>query len=179
MSNKNEATVFECNFINAPLSDRLMVWGYSVILMLVLTLISNNGHFYIILTCDILLMLIPIWFEFAVHMIRTRSFITLTDKEIVVKRWMSHRVSYPIDKIECVRVVDFDTDHVDKLTQYYRLPMPMGRVNLYPQKGVIVFFDRKWIKSVHPVFFNPANTRLFAQTLAEISGKTPISDCKY
>lgn len=85
---------------------------------------------------------------------------------------MCRKVSYPIDKIESIQVVDFDTDVVDKQTQDYMLPVAMGKVDLYPRKCVIVFFERKWIKSVRPVFFNPANPELFAQTLAEISGKT-------
>ena len=120
-------------------------------------------------------MLIPLWFEFGIYMIRTRSFIELTDNnEIVARRWMCRHKSYPVDRIESIHVVDFDKNKTDKLMRDYVLPMPMGKVSLYPSKGVIVFFDRKWIKSVRPVFFNAADSEQFAMVLAKKSGK-PVS----
>jgi hypothetical protein len=102
---------------------------------------------------------------------RTRSIIELVDNEIVVRGWIRFRKSFPVDKIESIRVVDFDTDKVDKLTNDYMLARPMRRVNLCPRKGVIVFFERKWIKSVRPVFFNAADPDQFANALSEASGK--------
>lgn len=38
---------------------------------------------------------------------------------------------------------------------------------LLPKQGVLVFFERKYIKSVRPVFLNPADPELFASALAE------------
>ena len=88
---------------------------------------------------------------------------------------MCRHKSFPIDKIDSIHIVDFDKDKVDKLMQDYRLPMAMGRVNLYPRKGVIVFFNRKWIKSVQPILFNPMDCNQFATALSNISGK-PVSE---
>lgn len=170
----NNVKVFECYYTDAPRFDRIFVWGMCIGIMVALILIPKNGNIYPFLFFGLLYMLIPLWFEIMVHMIRTKSYIALIDNEIVVKRWMCRKVSFPIDKIESVRVVDFDTDVVDKQTKDYRLPMAMGRVNLYPQKGVIVFFDRKWIKSVQPIFFNPADPERFAQDLAEESGTISV-----
>lgn len=107
-------------------------------------------------------------------MIRKKSVIELTDNDIVVKRWPCRHKSFPIDKIESVHVVDFDMDCVDKQTKDYMLPMSMGMVELYPRKGVIVFFDRNWIKSIRPVFFNAANPDLFAAVLSNRSHSQQI-----
>ena len=162
--------IFKCYFTDVSLFDRLSVWGYSVVMIIVLALIHKKGHIATVLFLGLLFTLIPLWFEFMSHMIRTRSYIKLTDR-IVFKIWMNRSCSFPIDKIESIRVVDFDKDNVDRLTQQYRLPISMGYVNLYPQKGVIVFFDRKWIKSVQPIFFNASNPEQFAMALAKESGK--------
>ncbi len=167
-------SIFKCYYTDAPLFDRFSIWGFSFVMIIVMALIPSAGRIYPMLVFALICMLIPLWFEFMVHMIRTRSAIELTDNEIVVRRWGCRHVSFPIDKIESISVVDFDTDSVDKLTQDYLLPMSMGRVNLYPQKGVIVFFDRKWIKSVRPIFFNAADPDEFAMALSEKSGK-PVS----
>lgn len=167
-------SIFKCYYTDAPLFDRFSIWGFSFVMIIVMALIPSAGSIYPMLVFALICMLIPLWFEFMVHMIRTRSAIELTDNEIVVRRWGCRHVSFPIDKIESISVVDFDTDSVDKLTQDYLLPMSMGRVNLYPQKGVIVFFDRKWIKSVRPIFFNAADPDEFAMALSEKSGK-PVS----
>lgn len=171
--NRADIEVFKCYYTDASRSDRLCLWGYCAIMVIVLTLIPNHGNIYPFLICGLIFILIPLWFEFMVHMIRTRSSIELSDK-IVVRRWMCRPGTFPTDKIESIRIVDFDKDQVDKLTQDYRLPMPMGRVDLYPKKGVIVFFDRKWIKSVQPIFFNAADPEKFAMALAAKSNK-PVS----
>lgn len=167
-------STFKCYYTDAPLFDRVSIWTFCSVMIIVMALIHRSGSIYPVLTFDLIFMLIPLWFEFMVHMIRTRSVIELTDSEIVVRRWLCRQVSFPLDKIASISVVDFDTDSVDKLTRDYMLPMAMGRVNLYPQKGVIVFFERKWIKSVRPIFFNAADPDGFAMALSEKSGK-PVS----
>ncbi len=172
MIEKNNSEIFKCHYTDASRYDRIFVWSMGIGFMVIFILLPHNGNIYPFLIFGLISMLIPIWFEFMVHKIRTKSYIELIDNKIVFKRWMCRKVSYPIDKIESIQVVDFDTDVVDKQTQDYMLPVAMGKVDLYPRKCVIVFFERKWIKSVRPVFFNPANPELFAQTLAEISGKT-------
>lgn len=169
---KNSTEIFKCHYTNASRFDRLSVWSVGIGVMTVLALTPHTGNTYPFLCFGLLYMLIPFWFEFMVHMIRTKSYIELIDNKIVFKRWMCRKVSYPINKIERIQVVDFDTDVVDKLTQDYRLPLSMGMVDVYPRKGVIVFFERKWIKSVQPILFNPIDSELFAYSLAVKSGKT-------
>ncbi|MDE6094765.1 MAG: hypothetical protein K2G52_01085 [Muribaculaceae bacterium] len=171
MIDKNDIMKFDCNFTDAPRFDRIFVWSECTVLMFILIICRQKDNIYPFLFFGLLFMLIPLWFEFSVHMVRTKSYIELIDNKIVFKGWMCRKASFPIDKIESVRVVDFDTDVVDKLTRDYRLPVAMGRVNLYPQKGVIIFFERKWIKSVQPILFNPIDPEQFAHALAVKSGK--------
>lgn len=174
----NSHKVFKCYYTDAPLFDRSMVWGMSVCVIIVLIALASSfktGNKGIAVFFVLLYMLIPIWFELVIYMTKRKGFIELIDNQIVFRAWMRSRKSFPVDKIERIQVVDFDTDCVDKLTKDYMLPTPMGRVSLYPQKGVIVFFERKWIKSVRPVFFNAADPDQFAGALSEASGK-PVSN---
>lgn len=165
--------IFKCNYTDPPLFDRIFVWGFSICMVIVLVLIPQAGYIAVIFA--LIYMLIPLWFEFGIYMVKARSSLELTDNEIIVRRWMCRHKSFPIDKIDSIHIVDFDKDKVDKLMQDYRLPMAMGRVNLYPRKGVIVFFNRKWIKSVQPILFNPMDCNQFATALSNISGK-PVSE---
>lgn len=170
----NPHKVFKCYYTDAPLSDRIFVWTMSVCMIIVLITFassSKTGNKCLAVIFVMLYMFIPLWFEYGIYMMRTRSIIELVDNEIVVRGWIRFRKSFPVDKIESIRVVDFDTDKVGKLTNDYMLARPMGRVNLCPRKGVIVFFERKWIKSVRPVFFNAADPDQFANALSEASGK--------
>lgn len=169
--------IFKCYYTDAPLFDRIYVWGLCVCVVIALALLTKGGNTLLVVIFSLIFMLIPLWFEFGIYMVRTRSSIELTDDEIVVRRWLCGSKSFPIDKVETIRIVDFDKDKVDKLTKDYRLPMAMGRVDLYPRKGVIVFFDRKWIKSVQPILFNPADLSQFANALSTASGKPVAETC--
>lgn len=122
----------------------------------------------------LLYMLIPLWFEFGIYMVRTRSSLELSNGEIIVRRWLRRHQTFPIDKVESIHIVD-TKNLTDKRMKDYRLPISMGRVNLYPTEGVLVFFDRKWIKSVQPILFNPADLNQFAKALSDKSGR-PVSE---
>lgn len=118
----------------------------------------------------------PIYWSAIIHQIRTKSFIYLTDNEIVVKVWGRREKTFPINEIEAVEIVDFDKDVVDKRMKYYTLPVSFGRGgDIIPNRGVLVFFKKKWIKSVHPVFFNPADSERFANALNELSAANNIN----
>lgn len=179
MNDKNDIEMFKCHYTDAPRFDRIFVWSLGIGMMVVLILIPAKGNIYPSLIFGLIYILMPFWFEYTVRMRRTKGYIQLIDNNIVYKAWMSRKVSYPIDKIKSVKVVDFDADVVDKLTQDYQLPVSMGKVNLYPRKGVIVFFDRKWIKSVRPILFNPIDPEQFAHTLIEKSCNTSSSESRW
>lgn len=101
MDDKSGERIFECYYTDAPLADRLSVWGISIAMILVFTLIIKVNNIYLLVIACLIYVFIPLWFEFRVYMIRTRSIIELTDNnEIVVRRWLCRRKSYPIDKIE-------------------------------------------------------------------------------
>lgn len=164
--------VFRCNYTDAPLYDRISVWGLCIGVAVALVLSVSNITLVAIFT--LLYMLIPLWFEFGIYMVRTRSSLELTDGEIIVRRWLRRHQSFPIDKVESIHIVD-TKNLTDKRIKDYRLPISMGRVNLYPTEGVLVFFDRKWIKSVQPILFNPADLNQFAKALSDKSGR-PVSE---
>ncbi|MDE6196313.1 MAG: hypothetical protein K2F91_00430 [Muribaculaceae bacterium] len=72
--------VFRCNYTDAPLFDRISVWGLCIGVAVVLVLSISNITPVTIFA--LLYMFIPLWFEFGIYMVRTRSSLELTDGEM-------------------------------------------------------------------------------------------------
>lgn len=163
---ETQEQVFPCNFSDAKLSSRLFIWTLSIVYAVAILSASHNIAILLILGISVLLL--PVIWEIMLYYIRTKSYILLTpDNEIALKVWSRRIKSYPIDHIERICVVDFDSDITDKLMKDYAFPVSFGRGgdDLIPDKGVLIFFQRRYIKSVRPVFFNPSDPELLADAL--------------
>lgn len=163
---ETQEQVFPCNFSDAKLSSRLFIWTLSIVYAVAILSASHNITILLILGISVLLL--PVIWEIMLYYIRTQSYILLTpDNEIALKVWSRRINSYPIDHIERICVVDFDSDITDKLMKDYAFPVSLGRGgdDLIPDKGVLIFFQRRYIKSVRPVFFNPSDPELLADAL--------------
>lgn len=158
--------VFRCNFTVSLLS-RLFVWIPSAILLAITLLIADGTVF--ILVAAAFCLIAPFLWELQMHNIRNKSFICLTaDGKMTIKVWPGCTKSYPVDRIEEVRVVDFSSADAGIKMKDCLPPVSFDRGDgLLPKQGVLVFFERKYIKSVRPVFLNPADPELFASALAE------------
>lgn len=47
---------------------------------------------------------------------------------------------------------------------------------LYPDEGVLIYFNRKWIKSIYPVFFNPEDIQGFICAINQKREEMAASD---
>ena len=68
--------IFKCHYTDAPLFYRIFVWGFSICMVIVLVLIPQAGYIAVIFA--LIYMLIPLWFEFGIYMVRTKSSLELT-----------------------------------------------------------------------------------------------------
>ena len=166
MEDLNNVIEFKSNFLDMPY-QRLIVWVMGCVFGFILVWLSH-GHIVLIL-CGIVLLLMPLLFEYQTYNIRNKSFIYIKDNTIEVKVWSRRAKTYPIDCIEKVMVVDFDKDDVTANMKSFVFPVAFGQGggDIIPQVGVLVFFKRSYIKSVYPIFFNPSDPALFAKTLTE------------
>lgn len=75
------------------------------------------------------------------------------------------KISYPISEIESIE--EASLEQAEK--KYAKFPVTLntrGR-ELYPERGVLVTFNRSWIKSVFPVYFNPVDINGFVSAIKQ------------
>ena len=145
MEDLNNVIEFKSNFLDMPY-QRLIVWVMGCVFGFILVWLSH-GHIVLIL-CGIVLLLMPLLFEYQTYNIRNKSFIYIKDNTIEVKVWSRRAKTYPIDFV-------------------FPVAFGQGGGDIIPQVGVLVFFKRSYIKSVYPIFFNPSDPALFAKTLTD------------
>ncbi|MDE6551625.1 MAG: hypothetical protein K2K98_01485 [Muribaculaceae bacterium] len=82
-------------------------------------------------------------------------------------------VRYPINEIRSIE----ESSLKDAERKYATFPMVLNTKGeeLYPPEGVLITFNRAWIKSVFPVYFNPADIQGFMSTIRE---RMVVSDSK-
>lgn len=104
--------------------------------------------------------------------LRRRSYIELTDDNIIVFRLRGFKpAAYPVAEIEKIAPVDFASEEGHKLKRECMFPIEKGN-SMMPESGVLIYFRRQWIKSVRPVFFNPADTGAFIHAVTERVDRT-------
>ena len=88
----------------------------------------------------------------------TESYLEITSDGTLmcVYKWRG-TAKYPIKEIlsiEAISVRDRECTIPKSITGQHD-------PNLYPDEGVLIYFNRKWIKSIYPVFFNPEDIHGF------------------
>ncbi len=168
--------IFPCRFLDVPFPLRMFIWIITISMAVVLFVIGGHVCVYIL---GYVYVLMPFVWEYMMYGVRTKSYICLTaDDEIVVKYWPGRLAKYPVSEIESIHVVDFDAGISDKLMKDYMLPISLGRGGeIVPKQGVLVFFKRKWFKSVRPVFFNPTNPAALSAALSDANKNQLLQIC--
>ena len=141
--------------------ERTFIWGWS------------KGTYYMPIIA--IVMVLPIIWIFLIHipvlgigflslfaflgwlqyMVIHNSKYIVTDKEIVVEMFWTKPKKYLIDKIQRIEYVDLGTD--------------WGRNSPSARFQFAIYFERRYLKSVEPRLFGPADRNSFVATLLEIN----------
>ncbi|MCM1142934.1 MAG: PH domain-containing protein [Muribaculum sp.] len=92
------------------------------------------------------------WFQYAAFQ---KNRYEINGNDLIVKCIGDKKRIYPIDKIQKIQLVDYGTEWVR--------PAPTSRHQL------LLYFDRKYFKSVEPRRFGPEDREAFVNTLLEIN----------
>lgn len=137
-----------------------MAWGkgakYSVIIGVILELVLISTFFKVGLLYFGLGFLafcgLQVWFVFA--SIRNNHY-EINRNDLIVKCFGGKKEIYSIDKIQKIQFVDYGTEWVR--------PAPTSRHQL------LLYFDRKYFKSVEPRRFGPEDREAFVESLIGIN----------
>ncbi len=153
MSNYKENEIFICAF-NERAMRANTIEGLSVMLVVFLFMSVVSGNVWVSLGFLTFYLLFVWWMLYTNKSIVTKSFFEISEDGIL-KCWVSGKLykSYPIKEIKSIERTNEEgkTKHHCSYTMVYN---SKGR-DIIPGDGVMIYFNRKWYKSVMPVFFNP------------------------
>ncbi len=107
--------------------------------------------------------------------ILTKSYFELSE-DGMLKCWSRGKVrrAYPIEEIKSIE----RTNVAGKKKSYFSYPILYQRSgrDIIPGDGVLIYFNRKWYKSVIPVFFNPEDIDGFIDAIKNRLNDHAIED---
>ena len=120
----------------------------------------KHGAGWIIFAMNLILLLTVIFSIYYVRRLVRESYFTITsDNRLICVYKGRAKIEYPIKeiiKIEEVTLKQAELKHA-------RFPVILNSrgEELYPSNGVLITFNRAWIKSVIPIYFNPRDIEEF------------------
>lgn len=172
MEGDNENMRFECAFSKKAIkSNAVTLIVYTIVMTVILGYISWNANntrlsiwfsfFYIVF-----IILISVIGMISVRKLAKGSYIELTsDGMLKCKFKGSKEVSYPINEIRSIE----ESSLKDAEKKYATFPAVLNirGEELYPPEGVLITFNRAWIKSIFPVYFNPKDIPGFISAIKQ------------
>lgn len=90
-----------------------------------------------------------------VYRLKTGSYLEITTDGIIKCVYIGSTVSYPVKEI--VTVEEVTLKQAGKRFAISQVALNSRSWQLYPSSGVLITFNRAWLKSVFPVYFNPSD----------------------
>ena len=87
------------------------------------------------------------------------------DNELKCKYLGYPKVSFPIKEIKSIEAISLK----EAEERHARYPVVLNNKgeDLYPENGVLITFNRSWIKSIFPLYFNPQDIEGFIAAMRE------------
>ena len=180
MEYDNKNLRFECAFSEKAMKNNAITMIVFIIIMIaVLSYISWNAvnfrlSLLLIFSYILLSSLMSIIGMISLRRLAIGSYLEITSDGILKCVFNGRKeVRYPINEIRSIE----GSSLKDAERKYATFPMVLNTKGeeLYPAEGVLITFNRAWIKSVFPVYFNPADTQGFISAIRE---RMVVSDSK-
>lgn len=167
---ENENLRFECAFSKKAMkSNAVTLIVYTIVMTMILGYISWNASntrlsIWLIFFYIVFIILISVIGMISERKLAKGSYMELTsDGMLRCKFKGSKEVSYPIKEIRSIE----ESSLKDAEKKYATFPTVLNirGEELYPPTGVLITFNRAWIKSVFPVYFNPEDISGFISAI--------------
>lgn len=162
---------FECAFSEKAIKSNSIAIIYPMIFLGVFAVLMGS---WLLLSISvifaILIYSINVWIY---NKLVNESYIEITDDGILCCNYKGHKsVSYPVNEIQSIK------EGTLKDNKYATFPgvLNIRGDELYPETGVLITFNRSWIKSVFPVYFNPADIPGFISAIKQLMKPNDIND---
>lgn len=157
---------FECSFSKKAIKKNAIIMSLSIVPAIVV-----NGCFMVLgIWIGLILLVLPIAaIAFGVAYMRRvveDSYLVITVDDILKCKYKGRsEVSYPIREIKTIKEATLKQAE----EEFARFPVVLNSrgEEYYSEKGVLITFNRSWIKSVFPIYFNPKDVDGFIAAIRE------------
>ena len=170
---------FELNFSEKAFrNNQITATLYVVITVLSFSYVGiKHGAGWIMLTLNLMLILTVIYcIYYGRRLVRESYFKITSDNRLICVYKGRAKIEYPIKEIIKIEEVTLKQAEL----RHARFPVILNNrgEEVYPSNGVLITFNRAWIKSVIPIYFNPRDIEGFIhaikQRMDEASKKSPL-----
>ena len=124
----------------------------------------STSSLWFCFSCIIFSVFLSLYSIMYVRRLATESYLEITSDGILKCVFKGRKeISYPIDEIRSIEESSFK----DARKKHATVPIVINNIgdDLYPPEGVLITFNRALIKSVLPVYFNPADIEGFISAI--------------
>ena len=161
MESMGENQKFELSFSEKAVRiNEITVILFVIPIILMFSYVSiKYGAGWIIFPLNLMLILTAIFGIYYVRRLVRESYFTITsDNRLICVYKGRTKIEYPVKEISKIEEGTFE----QAIQKHAMFPVVLSRgEELYPSKGVLITFNRAWIKSIFPVYFNPRDIEGF------------------
>lgn len=181
MEVENENLRFECAFSKKAMKNNtITLIVYIIIMTIILGYASWNAvnirlSLWLICSYIFVISIMSIIGILSLRRLSKGSYLEITSNgQLKCNFKGSREVSYPINEIKTIEPATIKD--VEKKYATFPIVVNTKGDELYPPEGVLITFNRAWIKSVFPVYFNPADREGFIYAIRQRIESAEIKD---
>lgn len=153
---------FECAFSEKAIKSNTRAIIYPMIFYCVFVVLMGSWLLLAILIIfTTLIYSINVW---SYNKLVNESYIEISEDGILYCKYNGHKaISYPISEIQSIKEGTLN----DNKYAVFPVVLNLYGDELYPPTGVLITFNRAWIKSVFPVYVNPLDIEGFISSIRQ------------
>ena len=172
MEGNNENIRFECAFSEKAIrNNNLTLKIYVLVMSFILFFIAYMNGFtklnlWLTFFYIIFIVFMSLFGMMNVKRLASESYLEITsDGQLKCKFKGIKEICYPVNEIKTIE----ESSYKEAIKRHATFPATLNtRGNdLNPTEGVLITFNRAWIKSIFPVFFNPADISGFISAIRQ------------
>lgn len=168
MENHPDNIKFKCAFSKKGITTNIKICIAFIVFtaLCICYVCSSAGGAWIGAAFILILILILALCVRSVYRLIEGSYLEITADGLLKCNYKGHRaVCYPIKEICSIEAVTLDQAGERHAT--FPVVLNTKGAELYPSDGVLITFNRAYLKSVFPVFFNPADIQGFISAIRQ------------
>lgn len=159
--------MFKCSFSKKAIKSNIVTLSVFIVLTIVIGgyFCNASGVWYGLLVLLFPVVAMAIGIAYLRRLVK-ESYLEITSDNILKCKYKGRReVCYPITEIKSIKAATLK--QAEKEFALFPVILNSKGEELYSGKGVLITFNRSWIKSVFPIYFNPEDIGGFISAIRQ------------